>query len=116
MNNHIVYSTGRTMISVISFLFSMLIILCACNSLPENVTFSAGPSINIGEVVEIGISLNNRGEYTFTGGVSVPLVYSGPIGKVNLNAAVDVVLNQVRNKTNHLVILWKDDSTAKSRF
>lgn len=88
----------------IAYSLLLLAILSGCGSTTE----STGPSVHIGNVVQIGLHLNSKGEFVLDGQVSVPLTPMDELVGASWDFAFETVLNKAKHKSNYLIVLWQD--------
>ena len=81
-----------------------LIFLTGCGG----TTGSTGPSVHVGNVAQIGLHLNTKGEFVIDGQVSIPLTPPDePVG-ASWDIAFETVLNKAQQESNDLIVLWDD--------
>src|SRR5574341_785840 len=88
----------------IAYSLLLLAILSGCGSTTE----STGPSVHIGNVVQIGLHLNSKGEFVLDGQASVPLTPMDELVGASWDFAFETVLNKAKHKSNYLIVLWQD--------
>ena len=88
----------------VAYSLLFLIFLAGCGS----TTVSTGPSVHVGNVAQIGLHLNTKGEFVIDGQVSIPLTPPDePVG-ASWDIAFETVLNKAQQESNYLIVLWDD--------
>ena len=92
------------MVNRIFCCLTIIFILTGCAGSSATV----GGTVSLGSMISLGLHVNTDGEIIVSGDIAYPFMRTF-LGEITLDAAFTLVLNKVADKSNMLVLLYKDD-------